>query len=74
VVKSIGKFEHASLQINFGTIDVGEAQKSMRLFATRLALTTEIFCEKIIAQIHNVESVASQARKECIRRRRIPLD
>jgi hypothetical protein len=30
VVKSIGKFEHASLQINFGTIDVGEAPKSMR--------------------------------------------
>jgi hypothetical protein len=34
VVESIGKFEHASLQINFGTIDVGDAQKSMRLFAT----------------------------------------
>jgi len=38
VVKSIGKLERASLRINFGTIDVGEAQKSMRLFATRLAL------------------------------------
>jgi alkanesulfonate monooxygenase SsuD/methylene tetrahydromethanopterin reductase-like flavin-dependent oxidoreductase (luciferase family) len=30
---SIGKFEHASLQINFGTLDIAEAQKSMRLFA-----------------------------------------
>ena len=30
---TIGKFEHASLQINFGTLDVGEAQQSMRLFA-----------------------------------------
>ncbi len=28
-----GKFEHASLQINFGTLDLAEAQKSMRLFA-----------------------------------------
>ena len=35
VVASIGKFEHASLQINFGTIDIREAQKSMRLFAAR---------------------------------------
>jgi alkanesulfonate monooxygenase SsuD/methylene tetrahydromethanopterin reductase-like flavin-dependent oxidoreductase (luciferase family) len=33
VVASIGQFEHASLQINFGNIDAGEAQKSMRLFA-----------------------------------------
>ncbi len=33
VLASIGKFEHASLQINFGTIDVREAQQSMRLFA-----------------------------------------
>ena len=30
---SVGKFEHASLQINFGTLDFTEAQKSMRLFA-----------------------------------------
>ena len=30
---TLGKFEHASLQINFGTLDVAEAQKSMRLFA-----------------------------------------
>jgi alkanesulfonate monooxygenase SsuD/methylene tetrahydromethanopterin reductase-like flavin-dependent oxidoreductase (luciferase family) len=29
----MGKFEHASLQINFGTLDFSEAQKSMRLFA-----------------------------------------
>jgi alkanesulfonate monooxygenase SsuD/methylene tetrahydromethanopterin reductase-like flavin-dependent oxidoreductase (luciferase family) len=31
--KIFGKFEHASLQINFGTLDIAEAQKSMRLFA-----------------------------------------
>jgi alkanesulfonate monooxygenase SsuD/methylene tetrahydromethanopterin reductase-like flavin-dependent oxidoreductase (luciferase family) len=30
---SIGKFEHASLQINFGNIDIRDAQRSMRLFA-----------------------------------------
>jgi alkanesulfonate monooxygenase SsuD/methylene tetrahydromethanopterin reductase-like flavin-dependent oxidoreductase (luciferase family) len=30
---SIGRFEHASLQINFGMLDIREAQKSMRLFA-----------------------------------------
>jgi alkanesulfonate monooxygenase SsuD/methylene tetrahydromethanopterin reductase-like flavin-dependent oxidoreductase (luciferase family) len=30
---TFGKFEHASLQINFGTLDFAEAQKSMRLFA-----------------------------------------
>jgi alkanesulfonate monooxygenase SsuD/methylene tetrahydromethanopterin reductase-like flavin-dependent oxidoreductase (luciferase family) len=29
----VGGFEHASLQINFGTLDFAEAQKSMRLFA-----------------------------------------
>jgi alkanesulfonate monooxygenase SsuD/methylene tetrahydromethanopterin reductase-like flavin-dependent oxidoreductase (luciferase family) len=28
-----GPFEHASLQINFGTLDFAEAQRSMRLFA-----------------------------------------
>lgn len=28
-----GTFEHASLQINFGLLDLAEAQKSMRLFA-----------------------------------------
>ena len=33
---SVGKFEHASLQINFGTLNVAEAQKSMRLFATEV--------------------------------------
>jgi alkanesulfonate monooxygenase SsuD/methylene tetrahydromethanopterin reductase-like flavin-dependent oxidoreductase (luciferase family) len=31
--EKVGKFEQASLQINFGTLDVAEAQKSMRLFA-----------------------------------------
>jgi alkanesulfonate monooxygenase SsuD/methylene tetrahydromethanopterin reductase-like flavin-dependent oxidoreductase (luciferase family) len=30
---TIGKFEHASLQINFGTLGIAEARKSMRLFA-----------------------------------------
>ena len=29
----VGKFEQASLQINFGTLPIAEAQKSMRLFA-----------------------------------------
>ena len=29
----VGTFEHASLQINFGTLDFAEAQRSMRLFA-----------------------------------------
>ena len=33
---AIGKFEHASLQINFGALDVREAQKSMRLFAAEV--------------------------------------
>jgi alkanesulfonate monooxygenase SsuD/methylene tetrahydromethanopterin reductase-like flavin-dependent oxidoreductase (luciferase family) len=31
--ETVGKFEQASLQINFGTLDFAEAQKSMRLFA-----------------------------------------
>jgi len=30
---AVGTFEHASLQVNFGTLDVAEAQKSLRLFA-----------------------------------------
>lgn len=30
---AVGKFEHASLQINFGTLDFATAQQSMRLFA-----------------------------------------
>ena len=33
---AIGKFEHASLQINFGALDVREAQNSMRLFAAEV--------------------------------------
>jgi hypothetical protein len=36
LVAAIGKFEHASLQINFGALDVREAQKSMRLFAAEV--------------------------------------
>jgi alkanesulfonate monooxygenase SsuD/methylene tetrahydromethanopterin reductase-like flavin-dependent oxidoreductase (luciferase family) len=36
VTDSMGKFEHASLQINFGAIDLREAQKSMRLFAAEV--------------------------------------
>ncbi|MFZ0608854.1 MAG: LLM class flavin-dependent oxidoreductase, partial [Xanthobacteraceae bacterium] len=31
--ETVGGFEQASLQINFGTLDFAEAQKSMRLFA-----------------------------------------
>jgi len=30
---TFGQFEHASLQVNFGTLDFAEAQKSLRLFA-----------------------------------------
>ena len=33
---AIGKFEHASLQINFATLDVHEALKSLRLFAAEV--------------------------------------
>ena len=33
---TIGKFEHASLQVNFGTLDFREAQKSIRLFAAQV--------------------------------------
>src|SRR5262245_55735697 len=33
---TIGKFEHASLQVNFGTLDFHEAQKSIRLFAAKV--------------------------------------
>jgi alkanesulfonate monooxygenase SsuD/methylene tetrahydromethanopterin reductase-like flavin-dependent oxidoreductase (luciferase family) len=33
---AVGKFEHASLQINFGTLDLAEAQKSLRLFARQV--------------------------------------
>jgi alkanesulfonate monooxygenase SsuD/methylene tetrahydromethanopterin reductase-like flavin-dependent oxidoreductase (luciferase family) len=36
VISSIGNFEHASLQINFGTLDFRAAQKSMRLFAAEV--------------------------------------
>jgi len=36
VVASIGKFEHASLQINFGALDPREALTSMRLFAAEV--------------------------------------
>jgi alkanesulfonate monooxygenase SsuD/methylene tetrahydromethanopterin reductase-like flavin-dependent oxidoreductase (luciferase family) len=33
VVQRIGRFEHASLQVNFADLDFNEAQKSLRLFA-----------------------------------------
>jgi alkanesulfonate monooxygenase SsuD/methylene tetrahydromethanopterin reductase-like flavin-dependent oxidoreductase (luciferase family) len=36
VTGAIGKFEHASLQINFGALELREAQKSMRLFAAEV--------------------------------------
>jgi alkanesulfonate monooxygenase SsuD/methylene tetrahydromethanopterin reductase-like flavin-dependent oxidoreductase (luciferase family) len=36
VISSIGNFEHASLQINFGTLDFRAAQESMRLFAAEV--------------------------------------
>lgn len=31
-----GRFEHASIQVNFGTLDFVEAQRSLRLFATEV--------------------------------------
>jgi alkanesulfonate monooxygenase SsuD/methylene tetrahydromethanopterin reductase-like flavin-dependent oxidoreductase (luciferase family) len=36
VSESFGEFEHASLQINFGSIDFRHAQESMRLFAAEV--------------------------------------
>jgi alkanesulfonate monooxygenase SsuD/methylene tetrahydromethanopterin reductase-like flavin-dependent oxidoreductase (luciferase family) len=33
---AVGPFEHASLQINFGTLDFAAAQRSMRLFASEV--------------------------------------
>ena len=36
VTATMGEFEHASLQINFGTIDATAAQRSMRLFASQV--------------------------------------
>src|SRR5215471_4579827 len=36
VVESIGACDHASLQINFGTLDFHAAQESMRLFAAEV--------------------------------------
>jgi alkanesulfonate monooxygenase SsuD/methylene tetrahydromethanopterin reductase-like flavin-dependent oxidoreductase (luciferase family) len=36
VIEAIGPFEHASLQINFGVLDLREAQKSLRLFASQV--------------------------------------
>jgi alkanesulfonate monooxygenase SsuD/methylene tetrahydromethanopterin reductase-like flavin-dependent oxidoreductase (luciferase family) len=36
VTASIGKFEQASLQVNFGALGVNEALKSMRLFAAQV--------------------------------------
>jgi hypothetical protein len=35
-VERLGPFEHASLQINFGTLPFVEAQRSMRLFAAEV--------------------------------------
>jgi alkanesulfonate monooxygenase SsuD/methylene tetrahydromethanopterin reductase-like flavin-dependent oxidoreductase (luciferase family) len=36
VIDNLGPFEHASLQINFGTMDLPNAQRSMRLFASQV--------------------------------------
>jgi alkanesulfonate monooxygenase SsuD/methylene tetrahydromethanopterin reductase-like flavin-dependent oxidoreductase (luciferase family) len=36
VIERFGKFEHASLQINFGSMDLADAQRSMRLFASEV--------------------------------------
>jgi alkanesulfonate monooxygenase SsuD/methylene tetrahydromethanopterin reductase-like flavin-dependent oxidoreductase (luciferase family) len=54
VMASIGAFEHASLQINFGNIDIRDAQASMRLFAREVmpefADTAAAQREKSLAQ------------------------
>jgi hypothetical protein len=54
VSESLGKFEHASLQINFGSIDFRQAQESMRLFAAEVmpefADTAEVGSAAKIAQ------------------------
>jgi alkanesulfonate monooxygenase SsuD/methylene tetrahydromethanopterin reductase-like flavin-dependent oxidoreductase (luciferase family) len=36
VIANFGEFEHASLQINFGTLNIRDAQASMRLFAAEV--------------------------------------
>ena len=36
LVDRIGTFEHASIQVNFGTLPFAEAQRSMRLFAAEV--------------------------------------
>jgi alkanesulfonate monooxygenase SsuD/methylene tetrahydromethanopterin reductase-like flavin-dependent oxidoreductase (luciferase family) len=36
VIKHFGEFEHVSLQINFGTLNIADAQRSMRLFAAQV--------------------------------------
>jgi alkanesulfonate monooxygenase SsuD/methylene tetrahydromethanopterin reductase-like flavin-dependent oxidoreductase (luciferase family) len=36
IVGTMGRFEHASLQINFGNLDAAQARKSMRLFASEV--------------------------------------
>jgi alkanesulfonate monooxygenase SsuD/methylene tetrahydromethanopterin reductase-like flavin-dependent oxidoreductase (luciferase family) len=36
VIKNFGEFEHASLQINFGTLNIADAQRSMCLFAAQV--------------------------------------
>ncbi|HEY7246366.1 MAG TPA: LLM class flavin-dependent oxidoreductase [Xanthobacteraceae bacterium] len=36
VITNFGLFEHASLQINFGTLNVADAQRSMRLFSAHV--------------------------------------
>ena len=36
VIEHFGEFEHASLQINFGALDIADAQRSMRLFAAQV--------------------------------------
>lgn len=37
--EKFGRFEHASIQINFGTLDIAEAQRSLRLFAAEVMPT-----------------------------------
>jgi len=54
-VASIGRFEHASLQINFANLDVVQAAKSMRLFAAEVMPE---FSEARDVRHHQVASLA----------------
>ena len=66
VLGSIGKFEQASLQINFGNIDIADAQKSMRLFAREVMpeFADEAPCSRrsLAQAVPPIESATAQTR------------